>query len=90
MAKTGGSGLHTVDNYLRALYMKWSVQSGLTEEIALAYLATKKNYNINDALRETIVEPKKLKHLITLMSKNEERTETIAFINSLTDDNCFF
>jgi hypothetical protein len=64
----------------------------LTEEIALNFLANHHNYDINNALRETLVDPAKFKKLLQEMNSHEERTETIAFIDLLTSDysDCFF
>ena len=74
-----------VSQYLQALSFNWGPKSGLTEDMALTYLASH-NYSIESALRETLSEPLKLKALIRAETKVSEKIETIAFIGSLLDD----
>ena len=73
-----------VEQYLQALGFNWGPTSGLTQEIALQYLMHH-GFNVEQALKETISTPIKLKALIREISKNAEKIETIAFIGSLTE-----
>ena len=73
-----------VEQYLQALSFNWGPASGLTQEIALEYLM-KHDFNVENALKETISQPTKLKLLIRSLAKNAEKIETIAFIGSLTE-----
>ena len=73
-----------VEQYLQALSFNWGPASGLTQEIALTYLMSH-DYNVENALKETIQQPSILKLLIKNIIKNAEKIETIAFIGSLTE-----
>jgi len=64
--------------------LNWSKQTGISEEAALNYLA-KHDYNINNALRETLINPQALRQLIKHQNRFEEKIETLAFIGSLTE-----
>ena len=73
-----------VEQYLQALSFNWGPASGLTQEVSLEYLMSH-DYNVENALRETISQPTKLKTLIKSTVKIAEKIETIAFIGSLTE-----
>ena len=73
-----------LDTYLIALSYNWGPKSGLTEEIALKYLASHE-YEVEKTILETLQEPTILKALIRESNRLAEKIETIAFIGSLLD-----